>query len=1224
MNILSDITARLRKWCSDKNLSLGAIDEVAENRLFEIPKFGKFYLLLPIKNKLIAKGMYFNLADEDELEICKQSEYLLFEFGRRFYYCKPEIEKDEFNDERLNANFNDLLYLGAANIFLPSYSHLGVHTEYEMLNGNNLKDHVAKAKFLSDCEVNYLGMCDKHTLAGTLPFQVECEKKDLNSIIGACYDVVEKIDQTQAAQSTYEVKLYVIDSTGWQSLLAINKCVNVDYNKFVPEADLFKFSAGLVCVLNEHSFLDFADNSNWNVKLRTYQKHFKHIYIQIDSVEYFDDAIDMRHLEWQNAYFNIRKSASIKLPAPVLINDSYYPEKDQAIVKEYLNKVSKIARDYSQDQHYKTTEEIVEKLMPLFGEGVEGQKKFYDFYNECETGVDAICKLCGNFRIETGERKFPKYEYAPDGLTNAEYFEQRIAEGFQQKVIEADKDVEIYMQRVEKELEVIKEGGLIDYLLILVDICDFCRENAIPLGPGRGSVAGSLIAFLIGITKVDSVKYGLLFERFLDSTRTKPKVVYEIELTDGRKRSLNETDYTIFKSEKPKNIKSVRKVDKYPPDSADIDTDICELHRDEVKEYISMRFGEFHTCSIGTYTKLQLKGSIKNFGTVKGLSFDFLNVITKKIENQVFYYFRDLIDYCVHQPELKKFAQTYPEIIHATKFALNQPLAASIHASAVLILPKETVDGEAIDIFQQLPVRLMDGKYVCEFEGKMCDLGGYLKEDILGLSQLSKLENILRLIKKNYNIDIDLEAVNYKDKKTFDLFQKGYNEDVFQLNSPGLKNFSKSVKPDCFEDLAAMTALYRPGPMKSNAHTDFALFKHGKKKAKYDYGLKEVTKDTQGLFIFQEQMMKALEVLGGFTLERANSARAMIKKFNKIDMALLGEDFIAGAIKNGCSEKEAKSIWDKLVAFSGYGFNMSHSYAYSMLTYWCQWLKANYPLEFWTTALQWSEEDDIPGVINELRIVNKEITLKPPSINNSEIEFKCDPETNYIYWSLLKIKGIGRKIVKVMIDERNAQGQFGSYDDFVKRIPKGVGSVNRRHITFLILSGAFDEIEGIAKPAARLDLLQYHAKAKAVELTDEFKDTSVIYKNYFWILQQKKLTGYGNINYRELLDKKLAKQFMDYDEVQAQKDYTTVVIAGQVFSLKKMKKKKKEEFFFIMEILCNTAIQKVLIWEDISADFEQLITELPGKQVAMEGETKYDNYSGCVSIYISEFKFTIL
>ena len=367
-------------------------------------------------------------------------------------------------------------------------------------------------------------------------------------------------------------------------------------------------------------------------------------------------------------------------------------------------------------------------------------------------------------------------------------------------------------------------------------------------------------------------------------------------------------------------VKSVR-LEKFYTDMPDVDIDFQTLGRDRVKEYIRQKYQFDYSCSVATFTRMKLKTCIKDFAKVKGLSFDYTNKITKEIDDQIEYTWTDLIEYASKSKALFKFVQDYPEIVHMTKYSLLSCKAASVHPSAVIIVPKMSVEtGKDMNIYEWMPMKMIDGVLVSEWEGKYTESSLFLKEDILGLNQLDKFKNMLNLIKENKGEEVDVNEIPFDDETVFQYFRKGWCEDIFQFGTMSLMNYCKQVKPTEFSDLVAMTALFRPGPIASNAHLDFANIKNGKKKPKFDYGIENITGETYSLLVYQEQMMSIIHQLGGLSLIEAENARKYIKKKKMKELNALGDEFIKGAINNGCPEDEAKVIWDKMNAFSAYSF----------------------------------------------------------------------------------------------------------------------------------------------------------------------------------------------------------------------------------------------------------------------------------------------------------------
>lgn len=657
-------------------------------------------------------------------------------------------------------------------------------------------------------------------------------------------------------------------------------------------------------------------------------------------------------------------------------------------------------------------------------------------------------------------------------------------------------------------------------------------------------------------------------------------------------------------------------IEKFFTDLPDVDLDFEPFGRDKVKEYIKEKYGYAYSCSVGTYTRMKLKTCLKDFAKVKGIPFDVMNKLTKDIDDQIEYTWGDLIEYASKSKALFKFVQDYPEIIHMTKYALLQCKAASVHPSAAIIVPKHTQSGKPINIFEWMPIKMIDGVLVSEWEGKYTESSLFLKEDILGLSQLTKFHNILDLIKKNKNKIIDVNKIKFDDEEVYKYFRRGWCEDVFQFGTQSLMNYCKQVKPTELSDLIAMSALFRPGPIASNAHQDFADIKNGKKKPKYDFGIKNITEETYSLLVYQEQMMSIIHQLGGLSLIEAENARKYIKKKKHKELSALGDRFIAGAINKGCPENEAKIIWDKMNAFSSYSFNKSHAAAYSVMSYWSQWFKVNYPLEFWTTSLQEASESDIPYRLSEMKKTGAEIEVRPPDVNYSEYNFTCDANENRIFFSLNKIKGIGNVAAQNIMETRVNGGQFFDLEEFLSRVPS---KVNKTVVKCLIIAGAFDLIENIQQPRDRRKLLEHFLVDKKGDVLPEMYDTNEAKtSNSFWVFEQKRLTGFGDVDYETIIvdsipNKRIAKLYATGLEFSNAKEGAEVAIAGKLIYFKE--REIKNGTMCTLSVDCNNDIIPVTLWPDARERIEEDLMDLKGRVICINGRVKKDKFRNQKTLY---------
>lgn len=1187
----------LQRWCSENKLSVSVLREKRgdgggeEVTFLEVKGEGRFLFLSPWEGKIIDEDFAFIMGDS-EFAVAESGEVrgIVFEFGGKFYCSPLKKGRTKYDEEVFVPVFEDFKYMGECmsvrEEWYGKWVALGAHTEYEMMNGSGAVERWArKAKFIG---CGALGVCDRNTLAAAMSFQGACDKMGLKAIIGETISfAIPSEEGGGGVVETYDLKFYVESSEGWENLLWFNKRVNVDSNgKWTPEGDLTKKRGrGLICVIPRNSRLNLHLRNSETREVREEVERLtaifdsSHLYYQIDPVE-FVSPVPFR--QWLSALDGYLSGEWWKRIKPILIGDAYYLDREESGIKAMLNKVSGVVSPESDDQWLKDYWEAVEEYeewyddVPLLKEKIEEGAR-----NAMEVGERV------RWRVPSGTRKLPRFS-TPNGESVEDLFYREIERGWQRKLggLKGEEEKR-YMRELETECGVIVPNDLCDYFMILWDIIRWARESGINTGPGRGSVCGSLVAYLLDITEVDPLKYGLMFERFLNETR----------VSGERAKS----------------------ADALP----DIDSDFPTEYRDVIKEYIKERYGYSYTCSVGTYTRMKLKTCIKDFGKIKGLPFDLTNRLTKDIDDQIEYTWGDLIEYASKSKMLFRFVQENPDIVHYTKYALQQPKAESIHPSAVIIVPREGVEeGEEerkMNLWKWMPVKKIDGVLVSEWEGKYVDKSGFLKEDILGLSQLDKFANIIRLIRENGGGEIDVNHIPLDDKEVFKYFKRGWNEDVFQFGTTGLSTYCRQVRPDTLEQLIAMTALFRPGPMDINAHQDYADIKNGRKKPRYDVGMREITEETMGLYVYQEQVMKAV-VVGGLTKVESDVLRTSIKKKDVKTLASFHDKFISGyeRVVERAGEKSPKEyaerVWNKLMAFAGYGFNKSHAAAYSLISYWSQWFKVNYPLEFWTTALHFSKESEVPYRLAELKKTGVEIEVRPPDINFSSRTFTCDPKEQRIFFSLEKIKQVGEVAVKNIIDTREEGGEFFSLEEFISRVPS---KVNKTVIKALIIAGAFDLVEGVSAPRERKKVLQRYLESRGDELPEEYRGADSA-TNSFWIGEQKRLTGFGEVDYESMIrdsipNKLIARIYVDETGFGSAREGAEVAIAGKLIFYRE--RDIKSGTMATLQIDCNNVIINAILWPDVYEKYRNEIEDMKGGVVVVNGEVKKDAYRNERNIY---------
>ena len=951
-----------------------------------------------------------------------------------------------------------------------------------------------------------------------------------------------------------EAKIYVCDKVGWKNLLHINKAINVDNEQQVIQIDdLLSKGQGLFFVWSSHNQVELTKTI-----ARKLKKAFNGAYYQYDAPEFQSNETDKRHLTYQQQLI-----INSYLP-PILLNDAYYLDEQDSDIKKILNKIDKgRALKQSTKQYLKDLDDILDESDQLF----TSEDDLFDYFQTSLDNLQEVAESC-NYQIPTGQFRLPVYERQGDELqfaSNKEFLYELIDRGLNEKV--SDDDFDAYSQRVEEELDVIEEGGFVDYFLILWDIIEYCKRNNILTGIGRGSAGGSLVSYLLDITQMDPMEYDLIFSRFLNKGRIKVSM-------------------------------------------PDIDTDFESSRRDEVKRYIESRYGEDCVCSIGTYGTLKLRAAIQDFGRVFGIPSSTRNYLTKILEGSGEHWI-SLFQNALESTELMKFVQNQSHIVNTLPLCLNQPKNSSVHAAGVIIVPKTDEEGNKMTIFDWMPVKKVDGVLVSEWEGPQCEQAGFLKEDILGIKQLDKFRQIFDLIEKNKGKKLSLrdEDIPLDDPKVYDLFHTGCNGDLFHFGSLGLTSYSQDVKPVHINDLIAMIALYRPGAMLSQAHMDFVRIRNGEQNPQYDDLLDVVTKDTLGLYIYQEQVMKACQVIGDFTEVESDDIRRAMGKKKLAALIPYKERFINKATSKGYDEFNAEILWEKLEGFAGYGFNKSHAAAYSITGYKSQWLKYHYPMEYWTVALSNANDHELSRYISEIKKLDQGIDIVAPDINRSSTTFIPDYDNDEIYWSL-RVKGVGPMTLDAIMEERSANGLFFSFEEFVSRMPRN--KCKKGQILNLIIAGAFDKIENIKDVCNRSRLLKQYSKL--IEPVNELYQSKATQNKHFWLIRQKELTGFGHLDYKTLTQKsdsfkEKAKHYVD--PIQFLTEETTKkseVIVGGIIKSVIERKTKAGDFFANITLETNDEELIVTMWKETWEPYKESIQGHKGGIALINGRVSFNDY----------------
>lgn len=681
----------------------------------------------------------------------------------------------------------------------------------------------------------------------------------------------------------------------------------------------------------------------------------------------------------------------------------------------------------------------------------------------------------------------------------------------------------------------------------------------------------------------------------------------------------------------------------------DVDTDFQSDRRQEVKEYIEQRYnhdGKQRVFSAGTFTTLKLKAVLKDVARVHRVPVNIVNYITAIFEDDKMTW-TDLFLLAATNKKVHSFIMEYPKVIEDIRTLMGQPRSSSIHASALLVTP-DTKDGKDMECFDFTPIKKVDGMLVSELDGYSLDEQGLLKNDCLGIKELSKLQAVINICNEKYQAGLTFQSIvqsNLADPKVYSLLQKGYTQNVFQFSSKGMTKFLVSMKPDKIEDLIAANALFRPATLDSGSSDRYVDCKLGDADPVYLWGTYNAMKNTYGVLCYQEQLAQIAREVGGFSLGEGVKLVKLISK-KKVDKILaLRDKFMAGANQNGCPKEDAEAIWHMFEVAGGYLFNKSHATAYAVTAYAGAYLKANYPTAFYTIALQWADDDEIPTLMSEMELCSN-AKIVPPDINVSDNTFYTDYQTNEIFWSLSRIKMLGVKATEWIVNERQARGHFTSIENFIDRVfryklkkyqywddPDDMDEikrcpVNARHVRNLILAGCFDKIENAQSVVERYAILEKAANLLGFEITEKDIPSDLRDKHYFWSQQQIAISGIGAIDYKRIYDNSeaktkikgkaawaLLKNILDPDY-----DGKRVAICASIVDIeeKKFKDKKTGENRMFCKILLqqNNDLTEMIIWNDewatARAEFTKggNLSQAKNKMLICSAQVKYSDFTG--------------
>lgn len=901
-----------------------------------------------------------------------------------------------------------------------SFTHLHVHTEYSLLDGSSkIKEIVKQAKELN---MDSLAITDHGVMYGVIDFYRAAKEAGIKPILGCEVYVApgSRFDKEPGAGGSddryYHLVLLAENDEGYHNLMKIVSKGFVDGFYYKPRVDyevLKEYSEGIICLsaclageVQRYLARDSYDEAVEAAK--RYESIFGkgNFFLELQ-----DHGIPTQQ-KVNTDLLRMSRELGIEL---VATNDVHYTYADDAKAHDILlciqtnKKVTDEDRmRYEGGQYYLKSEDEMRLLFPYAVEALENTHK--------------IAMRC-NVEIEFGVRKLPKFEVPKEyweseeveGEASWRFLYHLCTEGLKKRYAEVTDELK---ERLDYELGVIKSMGFIDYFLIVWDFIHFAKSNNIMVGPGRGSAAGSIVAYTLEITDIDPIRYNLIFERFLNPERVS---------------------------------------------MPDIDVDFCYERRQEVIDYVVRKYGKDRVAQIVTFGTLAAKGVLRDVGRALDMPYSQVDAIAKMVPNEL----NITLDKALQMnPLMREAYETDPQIkylIDMSKRLEGLPRHSSMHAAGVLISSK------SVDEFVPLS-RSSDGTITTQFVMTTLEELGLLKMDFLGLRTLTVIQNSLKLIEGGApgtttssgaprGIKIDLDSIDYNDKKVLDSLGTGRTEGVFQLESAGMRNFMKELKPESLEDIIAGIALYRPGPM--DFIPKYLQGKNHSGSIEYDCPqLEPILKPTHGCIVYQEQVMQIVRDLAGYTLGRSDLVRRAMSKKKTAVMEKERQNFVygnaeenvKGCVNNGISEEKANHIYDEMIDFAKYAFNKSHAAAYAVVSYQTAYLKYYYPVEF-MAALMTSVIDNSAKVseyIMDCRAMGIEIL--PPDVNEGESFFSV--RGNSIVFALNALKSVGKPVIKTIVEERNLRGPFTSIKDFIERT-NGT-DVNKRTIENFIKAGAFD------------------------------------------------------------------------------------------------------------------------------------------------------------------------
>ena len=1052
-----------------------------------------------------------------------------------------------------------------------SFVHLHLHTEYSLLDGAiRMKDLMAKAV---EFNMPAVAMTDHGNLFGAIEFYQEAGRAGIKPIIGCETYIAPRSHKDRAGsmrESAYHFTLLAQNETGYRNLVKLVSTAHLDGFHYKPRIDkelLAQHSAGLIglsgCLASE---VNSAIQANRLDAAKQSAAEYRDI---LGRENFFMELHDHGMEEQRLCNCNLPQIARDIGVGLVAANDVHFLQRSDHPAHDVMLCIG-TGKTLQDEQRMRYQPEL------YFKSADEMRELFRDF-PEAITNTLVIGERC-ELDLEFGRSKYPEYP-VPPGQSREKYLRELCRKGLSERYGErAGSDPEL-MKRLDYELGVLEKTGFVSYLLIVWDFIHFAKERGIPVGPGRGSAAGSLAAYVLGITDIDPLQYGLIFERFLNPDRVSPP---------------------------------------------DIDVDFCEARRSEVLEYVRQKYGERRVAQIITFGKLKARSVVRDVGRVMGLSYRDTDRIAKMIPTEL----NITLDSAVEKnSELKRAIATEEptrQLFNYARVLEGLSRNAGMHAAGVVIGDRDLSD--YIPLCRDVKGNDVMSQYAM---GPLNDLG-LLKMDFLGLKTLTVIEDSLGLI-RNREPEFSLKNIPMDDSAAFDLYNRGETIGLFQMESGGMTSLSRQFDVRKLDDIIALIALYRPGPME--LIPEYVKAKKGITPIKYLHPLlEEICSDTYGVMIYQEQVMAAASKLGGYSLGQADLLRRAMGKKDKEKMARERKNFIEGCARtNRIPGKKANAIFDLLEKFAGYGFNKSHSAAYGVISYQTAYLKAHYPVEFMAGLLsnEINDTEKISVFVGECKRMG--VSILPPDINKSGLKFipemwegtqRADdrgtaaaPTLNAIRYGLAAIKHVGENAMEVSIRERQGNGDFTSLEDFCARLGSRVA--NRKMLESLVKAGAFDFL---GRERAELFALIDDALAGAavahrdrtagqVSLFDDSSAPAITTRPRNvrpWsepekLSYEKELLGFYVSGHPldAYADVIAARNYQMIASLGEAEDRAQIKIAGAIAQIDKKFTKREGKPFAVVWVEDLTGSLEVVIWNDVYVQVSELLA--PGRVVEIRG-----------------------